>query len=142
MRYKVFAAVVSLVVAGMVGIAPAAGLQKVGEEECRCSPLVANGIIPDVWNQLALLLTVPSIDRAVDSIATDVKAVVGQFGINGDAGVAAAIVPQGPAETESATKPKAEKGTELKKRTAKTRPRKIPLPKKAPSSGPKKAPTP
>ncbi len=130
MRYMVFAAVVSLVVAGMVGIAPAAGLQKVGEEECRCSPLVANGVIPDVWNQLALLLTLPNISQAVDNIAVDFKEIVGQFGINGGDAVAGAIVPRDRGEA----KPAAAKPKDRKKTAKTTKPRKLRAPRRTPTA--------
>ncbi len=136
MRYLVLVAVGCLVVTGMVGNAAAVGLERVGEEDCHCSPLVANGVVPDFWNQLAMLFTVPELNQVIDETAVDLKAVLDQFGLDGRSAVASAVAPPSPKETEniSPEPKKEEKKTAPKKHAARTGRTRIKPPPKAPSN--------
>jgi hypothetical protein len=135
MRYLVLLAVGCLVVTGMVGNAAGAGLELMAEDECRCSPLVANGVIPDAWNQLAMMLTFSELNHAIDEVAIDLKALVDQFGLNGGNTVASASVPPSLEKTEAlSTQQKAQKQAALKKPSAKRKPGRIKNIPKPPAS--------
>ena len=61
--------------------APAVGYSIPGKDECSPTGLEARGKVPDVLNRLADAFVFPSVFRALDKLAGEVKAVLGQFGV-------------------------------------------------------------
>ena len=129
MRSFLIAAAVCIVLAAGFPVKSAAvGLYAVGKEECKCSPLVARGIIPDPLNQLSEVLLFSQIALALDRLAIGIRDVVGQ-----NEGPALAAVPESPMPEEEvpALKEKEEKPPAVKKKPvakakAKKKPRKKP----------------
>jgi len=82
MRYLVIATVLSiLVLSGMPDSARAVGYDVAGKEECVCSPLVARGICPDTLNNLKEALVLPKLGFLAERLAQEIKAILGQFGV-------------------------------------------------------------
>lgn len=100
-----------LVVGALAQRSEAVGFQVVGKEECKCSPLVARGIVPDTLNKLKEAFVFPSLVVAVERVAGEFRAVVSQFG----AGPMAAVEPEVPP-------PSVEKKTEVKKEPVRMKP--------------------
>lgn len=81
MRYYVIALVAVLYLAfGCLTQSHAVGYYAVGKEDCRCSPLVERGIIPDTLNQLGEALILPRLGWAIERLALELRAVASQFG--------------------------------------------------------------
>jgi hypothetical protein len=117
-----------LLMSSVIGDAAAVGLYVVGKEECKCSPLVAAGILPDTWNKLKEATGWRFIAAVVDRVAVEIKTVLGQFGVQTDrfvAGLQAGpdqdvmtkVRPEVTREIKPTTKPKAK--PELKADTKK-----------------------
>lgn len=112
----------------LAGRAQAVGFDVVGKEDCKCSPLVARGIVPDTLNKLKEAFVFPSLFVVVERMAGEIRAIVGQFGVK----PMAAVQPPLPApslekKTEAKEKPVEmkplkEKPKDKKKKTAKKKP--------------------
>ncbi|MBM4328113.1 MAG: hypothetical protein FJ118_13235 [Deltaproteobacteria bacterium] len=102
--------------------AQAAGMIVVGKEECKCSPLVAQGVAPDTLNKLGHAFGFPSLFRAVDRIAGEVKNMLAQFG---------AATPAHAAETPSVPPESVVKEKQEKKPKKPTTKRRIKVPPQA-----------
>lgn len=70
-----------MVALACAGSSFAVGFYTPGKEECKSSPLQARGKVPDVLNQLADAVVFPSVIRALDKLAGEIKAILGQFGV-------------------------------------------------------------
>lgn len=81
MRIFVACAIVVCVCGTLSMPCHAAGMYVPGKEDCTCSPLVKQGLMPDTLNKLAQAFYFPSVARAVDTLAGEVKAILSQFGI-------------------------------------------------------------
>ena len=82
MRSSSFVLAVSFVLAiGLATNCLAVGVTVAGKEECKCSPLVAKGIVPDTLNNLKLAFTFPAVGKIVNGIVGHFKAMLGQFGV-------------------------------------------------------------
>lgn len=120
MRSLLIAAAVCIVLAaGFPVKADAVGLYAVGKEGCKCSPLVARGIVPDPLNQLSEVLAFSQIAWALDQLAVGIKDVVSQT-----EGPAMAALPESPLPEEEVPalkekEEKEEKAPAIKKPTAK-----------------------
>jgi hypothetical protein len=78
---SIFIAVVSICVAtALMGNAFAVGLYVVGKEDCDCSPLVAQGIVPDTLNKLKEAFLFPQMASVLDRIGQEVRAMLAGFG--------------------------------------------------------------
>lgn len=111
MRSLVVAVTVCIMIAGALAQrSEAVGFEVVGKEDCKCSPLVARGIIPDTLNKLKEAFVFPSLFVVVERVAGEIKAITSQFGAKPMAAVEPSIPP--PA-LEKKTEPK-EKPVEMK----------------------------
>jgi len=82
MRSFFVATVICVCVAiALLGVAQAAGTYVAGKEEGDRSSLSAKGVIPDTLNKVSQAFAFGFIGRAIDRIAGEVKAILGQFGI-------------------------------------------------------------
>ena len=70
-----------MVALACAGSAFAVGLYTPGKEECKPGTIGATGKVPDVVNQLADAFVFPSVFRALDKLAGEIKAILGQFGV-------------------------------------------------------------
>ena len=62
--------------------AAAVGKYVVGQEKCDTSSLTAKGVIPDTVNKITEVFAFQKyIVKAIDAVAVEVKAILGQFGI-------------------------------------------------------------
>jgi len=104
--FLIAAAVCIVLAAGFPAKSDAVGLYAVGKEGCKCSPLVARGIIPDPLNQLSEALAFPQIALALDRLAVGIRDMVSQT-----EGPAVAALPESsvPEEEVPALKEKEEK---------------------------------
>lgn len=59
----------------------AVGLYTPGKDELKSSTVENAGKVPDVLNKLAEALVFPSVFRALDKVAGEIKAILGQFGV-------------------------------------------------------------
>lgn len=111
--FLIAAAVCIVLAAGFPAKSDAVGLYAVGKEECKCSPLVARGIIPDPLNQLSEAFAFPQIALALDRLAIGIRDMVGQT-----EGPAMAAVPESPVPEEEvpALKEKEKKPSAVKKK--------------------------
>ena len=106
MRSFVTVAAICVLLSSVLPVgAQAAGMIVKGKEECKCSPLVARGVVPDTLNKLSHAFIFPSLFRAVDLIAGEVKNMLAQFGVAAPAHAADAPAPP----PESVVKEKQEK---------------------------------
>jgi hypothetical protein len=100
---SIFIAVVSICVAtALMGNAFAVGLYVVGKEDCDCSPLVAQGIVPDTLNKLKEAFLFTQMAAVLDRIGVEVRAMLAGFG---------------PTSAEAAEPPKMIEQTEEKGKT-------------------------
>ncbi len=82
MRYIVIAALLSVLpLSGFWQSAQAVGYDVAGKEKCVCSPLVARGIYPDTLNNLKEALVLPKLGFLAERLAQEIKAILGQFGV-------------------------------------------------------------
>ena len=82
MRYFVIATVLSiLALCTTWESARAVGYDVTGKEKCVCSPLTARGIYPDTLNNLKEALILPRLGFIAERLAQEIKAILGQFGI-------------------------------------------------------------
>jgi hypothetical protein len=80
MRSFVIAVAAICLATALMGNAFAVGLYVVGKEECDCSPLVAQGIVPDTLNKLKEAFLFPQIAAVLDRVGQEVRAVLSGFG--------------------------------------------------------------
>jgi hypothetical protein len=104
--FLIVAAICVLLLSVLPVGAQAAGMIVKGKEECKCSPLVAQGVVPDTLNKLSHAFLFPSVFSVVDRIAGEVKNMFAQFGVAAPAHAAEAPAPPPP---EPAVKEKQEK---------------------------------
>ncbi len=71
----------AFVATALLGSAQAAGTYVAGKEEGDRSSLSARGVIPDTLNKVSHAFPLAFIGRVIDRIAGEVKAILGQFGI-------------------------------------------------------------
>jgi hypothetical protein len=111
--FLIAAAVCIVLAAGFPAKSDAVGLYAVGKEGCKCSPLVARGVIPDPLNQLSEVFAFSQVALALDRLAIGIKDMVGQT-----EGPAIAAVPESPAPEEEvpALKEKEKKPSAVKKK--------------------------
>lgn len=98
--------------------AGAAGFYVVGKEDCKCSPLVARGIVPDTLNKLKEAFVFPSLVVVVERVAGEIKSIVSQFGVKPMASVAPPV-PSGSLEKKTEAKEKPVLVTPLKEKKKK-----------------------
>jgi hypothetical protein len=103
------------------GSAQAVGLYVVGKEDCNCSPLTPNGIVPDTLNKMYLALLIPEISGVLDKVAIELKGMFDQIGKPPSA--EAAVIGETPESKSSVTsekskeeKPAIEKKTDTKEK--------------------------
>ncbi|AFM26331.1 hypothetical protein [Desulfomonile tiedjei] len=103
------------------GSAQAVGLYTVGKEDCNCSPLTANGIVPDTLNKMYLALLIPEISGVLDKVAIELKGMFDQIGKPPT--VEAAVIGETPESKSTVTpekskeeKPAIEKKTDTKEK--------------------------
>ncbi|MBI4963992.1 MAG: hypothetical protein HY913_12005 [Desulfomonile tiedjei] len=118
--FLIAAAVCIVLAASFPGKSDAVGLYAVGKEGCKCSPLVARGIIPDPLNQLSEAFAFSQIAVALDRVAVGIKGMADQL-----EAPAVAALPDSPTPEEDvpALKEKEEKEAKpaaVKKKTTKT----------------------
>ncbi|MFC1833344.1 hypothetical protein ACFL2Q_01250 [Thermodesulfobacteriota bacterium] len=118
MRLFLIAAASGIMLAVLLGNAHAVGRYVVGKEDCACAPLITKGKVPDTLNKLHHALYFPSLGRAVDRIAAEVKAILNQFGIKTGPHVAGPQISPAPGVTKLKPRKKRKK-------------RRIKLPKRA-----------
>jgi hypothetical protein len=118
-------AVCTMFLSALAGRAQAVGFDVVGKEDCKCSPLVARGIVPDTLNKLKEAFVFPSLFVVVERMAGEIKAIVSQFGVKPMAALEPPLpTPSLEKKTEAKEKPieikpLKEKSKEKKKKTAK-----------------------
>ncbi len=82
MRSFVVAVVFSILALGTIWEpAGAVGFDVAGKEKCICSPMTARGIYPDTLNCLKEALILPRLGFIAERLAGEIKAILGQFGI-------------------------------------------------------------
>jgi hypothetical protein len=132
MRYLVIVMVSCALVAFSTGPAAAVGYFVAGKE-CDCCPLTARGIVPDTLNKFKLAFSFPWVTSTLDSVAVEIRTLLGQMGV-GAVPVAAVAPPEEPKEkpkdkaTDVKEKPKT--GKEAKPDLKQKKPRKISKKKK------------
>lgn len=134
MRYLVVATVLSvLAVAGGLESVRAVGYDIAGKEKCVYSPLVARGVIPDTLNNIKEALVFPRLGFLAERLASEIKAILGQFGIKSAGDPRGRVMPKEESwgfltklEDEKKRLAKSKKGK--KKRVKK---RKVKIPQKA-----------
>ncbi len=104
-------AVCTMFLSALAGRAQAVGFNVVGKEDCKCSPLVARGIVPDTLNNLKEAFVFPSLFVVVERMAGEIKAIVSQFGVKPMAAVEPPIAA-----------PSVEKKTEVKEEPIELKP--------------------
>ena len=120
--FVVTMAVCALLATGFAANALAVGVYVAGKEDCKCSPLVAAGIVPDMLNTLAAMPFWRVLNGVAERLAAGVHAMLNQ---TGGAPTLAAAGPEtppsiAPAEKKPVAKPK--------KATKKTKARKVKRP--------------
>jgi outer membrane biosynthesis protein TonB len=109
MRSLIIAVLVTIALAAAcVGNVHAVGVYAVGKEECKCSPLVARGLVPDPLNKLHEVLLFPQLALILDKIAVGIKDMVSQVGMPPTAASEEAIQ-KGEEASELKEKPATEK---------------------------------
>jgi hypothetical protein len=134
--FLIAAAVCIVLAAGFPAKSDAVGLYAVGKEGCKCSPLVARGVIPDPLNQLSEVFAFSQVALALDRLAIGIKDMVGQTEGPAMAAVPESPVPEEevPALKEKEKKPSAVKKKPVAKAKAKKKPRhkkRVPQPTRA-----------
>jgi hypothetical protein len=95
----------------------AVGLYVAGKDDCKCSPLVAAGIVPDSLNTLSELPIWSALRTIVERMAAEFRVVFGQVGAAPAlAAVETEAKPTAKAEPEPVAKPKKEKKQKKVKR--------------------------
>jgi len=115
MRSFVFAmAVCVLLATGLAANALAVGVYVAGKEDCKCSPLVAAGIIPDPLNTLSAMPIWQTVTAVAVRIGAGVQALLNQSGAGP---TLAAMAPEEPPVVQAEEKPlaKPKKATKAKK---------------------------
>jgi len=69
-----------LCVSLLTGTASAVGLYVAGKEECKCSTLVARGIVPDALNKLTEIPVWAALSVVAEKVAVELRSMLAQFG--------------------------------------------------------------
>jgi hypothetical protein len=101
--FVVTMAVCALLATGFAANALAVGVYVAGQEPCKCSPLVAAGIIPDALNNLAALPFWSVLNSVAERLAGGFQGLLNQ---TGTAPMLAAAEPEAPAPSIAAEEKK------------------------------------
>ena len=81
MRSLLFSMLIAAVCVSLfTGAASAVGVYVAGKEECKCSPLVARGMVPDALNKLTEVPVWAALSAVVERVAVELRSMLGQFG--------------------------------------------------------------
>ena len=126
MRYRILATVLSVLVMGLMSeAAMATGYDVAGKEKCVCSPLTERGVVPDTLNNLKEVLIFPKLGFLAERLALEIKAILGQFGIESAGDPRGRIV-----QTESLWREQEKVGTKKRKAGSKKK-RRVKVPQRA-----------
>lgn len=64
----------------LTGTASAVGVCVAGKEECKCSSLVARGIVPDALNKLTEIPVWAALSVVAEKVAVELRSMLAQFG--------------------------------------------------------------
>ncbi len=85
----------------------AVGLYTPGKEPCKPGSIGSTGKVPDVLNQLTEAFVFPSVFRALDKLAGEIKAILGQFGVKTSRHHPVEdVIPEPKASAQKSTKPR------------------------------------
>ena len=109
-------AVCALLATGFAANALAVGVYVAGKEDCKCSPLVAAGVIPDPLNTLASLPVWRVLNAVAERLAAGVQGLLNQTGA---APTLAAAEPEAPSASIAAAEKKPVAKSKKKKKARK-----------------------